>query len=231
MDPIKIVVTNSDSTSVTSSTSYEQSQSATELNKTDRTQNAAIAAATAAASAASLPTSLSSTPTPQKHHQHLHQLNSNGTKIKQSINKRRSELPPLKLSTFEPKANTFHLQVDNDHDVDDECRKLLLNPLVNKPFPSSQSTTSLNKRVTISPKSAFSRFEPSQSTGKQKWCGKKTFCLWLNWRKFLSYQIWMKKEEIGHLYGTVSYGRRHQSASDDFRKLKDDWSLMPKVRG
>lgn len=176
MDPIKIVVTNSDSTSVTSSTSYEQSQSATELNKTDRSQNAAIVAAAAggaaAASAASLPSSLSSTPTPQQHHQHLHQLNNNGTKIK-SINKRRNELPPLKLSTYEPKANTFHLQVDNDHDVDDECRKLLLNPLVNKPsFPSSQSTTSLNKRVTISPKSAFSRFEPSQSTGKQN-----VFCL------------------------------------------------------
>lgn len=165
MDPIKIVVTNSDSTSVTSSTSYEQSQSATELNKSDRSQNAAIVAA---AAAASLPASLCTTPTPQQHRQHLHQLNSNGTNIK-SINKRRNELPPLKLSTFEPKAKSFHLQVDNDHDVDDECRKLLLNPLVNKPFPSSQSTTSLNKRVTISPKSAFSRFEPSQSTGKQKW--------------------------------------------------------------
>lgn len=172
MDPIKIVVTNSDSTSVTSSTSYEQSQSATELNKTDRSQNAALAAA---AAAASLPASLSSTPTPRQHHQHLHQLNSNGTKIK-SINKRRNELPPLKLSAYEPKANSFHLQVDNDHDVDDECRKLLLNPLVNKPFPSSQSTTSLNKRVTISPKSAFSRFEPSQSTGKQNWNRKHAVC-------------------------------------------------------
>lgn len=164
MDPIRIVVTNSDSTSVTSSTSYEQSQSATELNKTDHTRNAAAATA-ANAAAASLPASLSSTPTPKHHHLHLHQHNNNdATKLK-SISKRRNELPPLKLSTYEPKINTFHLQVDNDHDVDDECRKLLLNPLVNKPFPSSQSTTSLNKRVTISSKSAFSRFEPSQSTG------------------------------------------------------------------
>lgn len=160
MDPIKIVVTNSDSTSVTSSTSYEQSQSATELNKSDHTQHGAAIAATTAA-AASLPASLSSTPTP---HHHPHQYNNNGTKIKSS-SKRRSELPPLKLSTYEPKISKFHLHVDHDHDADDECRKLLLNPLVNKPFPSSQSTTSLNKRVTISPKSAFSRFEPSQSTG------------------------------------------------------------------
>lgn len=165
MDPIKIVVTNSDSTSVTSSTSYEQSQSTTELNKADHTQRVATTGSAAAAAAASLPASLSSTPTP---HHHLHQYNNNGTKIK-SINKRRNELPPLKLSTYEPKINkTFHLQVDNDHDVDDECRKLLLHPLVNKPFPSSQSTTSLNKRVTISSKSAFSRLEPSQSAGNRK---------------------------------------------------------------
>lgn len=155
MDPIKIVVTNSDTTS----TSYEQSQSATELNKTDYTQNAGAGAAAVAAvaSAASSPPSLSSTPTPHHH--------SNGTKLK-SISKRRIDLPPLKLSTFEPK-NKFHLQID-DHDADDECRKLLLNPLVNKPFPSSQSTTSLNKRVTISSKSAFSRFEPNQPTGNEK---------------------------------------------------------------
>lgn len=159
MDPIKIVVTNSDTTSTTSSTSYEQSQSATELNKTDYTQNAGAGAAAVAAvaSAASSPPSLSSTPTPHHH--------SNGTKLK-SISKRRIDLPPLKLSTFEPK-NKFHLQID-DHDADDECRKLLLNPLVNKPFPSSQSTTSLNKRVTISSKSAFSRFEPNQPTGNEK---------------------------------------------------------------
>lgn len=167
MDPIKIVVTNSDSTSVTSSTSYEQSQSATELNKTDHTRNAAAAGITAA----SLPASLTSTPTP---HHHQHQHHNNGTKSIKSISKRRNELPPLKLSTYEPKTNkTFHLQVDDHVDVDDECRKLLLNPLVNKPFPSSQSTTSLNKRVTISSKSAFSRFEPSQSTGNRE----NTFCL------------------------------------------------------
>lgn len=156
MDPIKIVVTNSDTISTTS---YEQSQSETELNETDHTQNAAQNAAAVSLSSLSSPASLS--PTPILHH---HQYNHNGTKIK-SISKRKIDLPPLKLSTYEPKK-AFQLQTD-DHDVDDECRKLLLNPLINKPFPSSRSTTCLNKQVVISPKSAFSRFQPSRSTGNE----------------------------------------------------------------
>lgn len=164
MDPIKIVVTNSDTTSATSSSSYEQSQSATRLNVPDYTQivaqNATAVAASMAAGTVSSPPSLSSTPTP---HKHQHQQHDGTTKMK-SIARRRNDLPPLKLSTYEPPKNMFHLQVD-DPEVDDECRQLLYNPLVNKSLPSSQSTTSLNKRVTISPQSAFSRFEPSQSTG------------------------------------------------------------------
>lgn len=134
MDPIKIVVTHS-----------EQSQSATELNEMHHTHD--VPRLTPAASS---PPSLSFPSTPK---QSRHQSNNNGTEIK-SIKKRRIDLPPLKLSTYEPKK-AFELQADEHDHVVDECRKLLLNPSINKPFPSSQSTLSLNKRVTISPQSSF----------------------------------------------------------------------------
>lgn len=134
MDPIKIVVTHS-----------EQSQSATELNELHHHTHHVPRLTPAASSPPSL--SFTSIPQETQHHQN------NGTEIK-SIKKRRIDLPPLKLSTYEPKK-AFELQID-DHDVVDECRKLLLNPSINKPFPSSQSTLSLNKRVTISPQSSFS---------------------------------------------------------------------------
>lgn len=115
--------------------------------------------------AASSPPSLSSPPLIPLSQKQQKKTENIGTEIK-SVKKRRMDLPPLKLSTFEPKKS-FQLQTD-EHDVDDECQKLLPNRLINKPLPSSQSTLSLNKRVTVSSNSS------QQLTGKSK---KNGFCI------------------------------------------------------
>lgn len=130
MDPIKIIVTNSDTTSITPSTThYQQSPNAINFNESntfdDITQNA-----------------------PNNHV-------TNGKLAK------RWNLPPLKLSTSE--NSSFRLQKNDNIDQSDEedTKKLLLSPLLNKSFLPSQSTTSLNsgKRVKILPSSQSSRLQ------------------------------------------------------------------------
>lgn len=120
MDPIKIVVTNSDSTYLMPSHSnYEQSQSKSESGDLVQSTNAHNAP--------------------------------NNNIVKTKTNRRKADLPPLKLSTRDSK-NAYNDHNHVDRYGDDESQTLLHDPMLNKTLPPSQSTTSLYsaKRVKIS---------------------------------------------------------------------------------
>lgn len=140
MDSIKIIVTNSDTTSITPSpTHYQQSSNATNFTESntfdDITENTA---------------------------------SNHVTKGKLA---KRWNLPPLKLSTSE--NSSFHHQRNEhiDQSDEDDTKKLLLSPLLNKSFLPSQSTTSLNsgKRVKILPSSQSSRLQNNILGKRSAW--------------------------------------------------------------
>lgn len=149
MDPIKIIVTNSDTTYLTppppSATLYEQPRNAIEHSDSDYTKPNIT-----------------------------HNVTTNNNSAPKSKSSRRFNLPPLKISTNETK-NTFKLPSDDDHidvnDIQDDSQRLLLSPLLSKSLPVSRSTTSLNKRVKISPLLAAHRMESLGVTGKYYSCG------------------------------------------------------------
>lgn len=104
----------------------------------------------------------------QSNHQNVMRYNTAST-LKSS---NRWNLPPLKMCTNEQKS--FKLPSDDDQideNIIDDSQKLLLSPLLSKSLTTSQSTISLNKRVTISPSAP--RIDSLHVTGKQN----KSFCL------------------------------------------------------
>lgn len=144
MDPIKIIVTNSDTTYLTppppTATLYDQPRNAIEHSDSDYTKPNIT-----------------------------HNATTNNNSAPKSKSSRRYNLPPLKISTNETK-NTFKLPSDDDHidvnDIQDDSQRLLLSPLLSKSLPVSRSTTSLNKRVKISPLLAAHRMESLDVAGK-----------------------------------------------------------------
>lgn len=138
MDPIKIIVTNSDATYLEppppSNIHYEESRNVIASSESDHLPSGSHNATTS----------------------------SSASTLKSS---NRWNLPPLKISTNEHKS--FKLPSDDDHidnNMGDDSQKLLLSPLLGKSLTTSQSTTSLNKRVTISPSAP--RIDSLNVTGK-----------------------------------------------------------------
>lgn len=123
MDPIKIIVTNSDTTSITSSNSrYQFAANSTESNESNESESL---------------------------HDISHSAQNNNVPKSKSGN--RFNLPPLKLSTSE--QNTFNVQNNDNGIEADDSKRPLLSPLLGKSFATSQSTTSLysGKKVKILP--------------------------------------------------------------------------------
>lgn len=145
MDPIKIIVTNSDTTSITSANSHYQL--AVNENAGDRRDTNSFEDNTAYSAS-----------------------NNNADKLKSN---HRWNLPPLKLSTSEQNTYKLHKNPSNiDQHEEYDSKKPLLSPLLGRTFPQSQSTTSLSsaKKVKIIPSPS-----PSSSRISSKVTGKNVF--------------------------------------------------------